>query len=110
VALWEISGRLQTEVAAELGIQPLQLRRWQWHLQGAGNAAGVGVFAADDRAGDTLAGADKASEIARLRRELARTRKHWTTRDEAQRNLFAYIEGYYNRHRIHSDLGYITPC
>ena len=27
----------------------------------------------------------------------------WTRRD-----LFAYIEGYYNRKRIHSTLGYIT--
>ena len=31
------------------------------------------------------------------------------TRDEARRDLFAYIEGYYNRQRIHSALGYITP-
>ncbi|HWL71956.1 MAG TPA: IS3 family transposase, partial [Geminicoccus sp.] len=28
---------------------------------------------------------------------------------EARRDLFAYIEGYYNRKRIHSALGYITP-
>ena len=25
------------------------------------------------------------------------------------RDLFAYIEGYYNRRRIHSAIGYITP-
>ncbi|WP_169728293.1 IS3 family transposase [Geminicoccus roseus] len=31
------------------------------------------------------------------------------TRDEARRDLFAYIEGYYNRQRIHSALGYLTP-
>jgi putative transposase len=30
-------------------------------------------------------------------------------RDAARRDLFAYIEGYYNRRRIHSALGYITP-
>jgi transposase len=29
VTLWETSGRMQTEVAAELGIRPTMLRRWQ---------------------------------------------------------------------------------
>ena len=29
--------------------------------------------------------------------------------EEARRDLFAYIEGYYNRRRIHSALGYRTP-
>jgi hypothetical protein len=32
----------------------------------------------------------------------------YSTRDAARRNLFAYIEGYYNRQRLHST-GYITP-
>ncbi|GJE12086.1 IS3 family transposase ISMdi5 [Methylobacterium longum] len=43
-----------------------------------------------------------------LKVELAHQRR-WATRDEAQRDLFAYIEGYYNRQRIHSALGYLTP-
>src|SRR5436853_7536481 len=30
-------------------------------------------------------------------------------RDTARRDLFAYIEGYYNRQRIHSGVRYITP-
>jgi transposase InsO family protein len=30
-------------------------------------------------------------------------------RDAARRDLFAYIEGYYNPQRIHSAIGYITP-
>ena len=30
-------------------------------------------------------------------------------RDAARRDLFGYIEGYYNRQRIHSAIGYITP-
>ena len=43
-----------------------------------------------------------------LKVELVHQRR-WATRDEARRDLFAYIEGYYNRRRIHSALGYITP-
>ncbi|KQO66674.1 hypothetical protein ASF22_20400 [Methylobacterium sp. Leaf87] len=35
--------------------------------------------------------------------------RRWATRDEARRDLSAYIEGYYNRQHIHSALGYITP-
>jgi transposase InsO family protein len=35
--------------------------------------------------------------------------RRWATRDEARRDLFAFLEGYYNRDRIHSTLGYITP-
>jgi putative transposase len=43
-----------------------------------------------------------------LKVELVHERR-WATWDEARRDLFAYIEGYYNRQRIHSTLGYITP-
>ena len=35
--------------------------------------------------------------------------RNWVTREEARRDLFQYIEGYYNRVRIHSALGYKTP-
>ena len=34
---------------------------------------------------------------------------NYPDRDAARRDLFAYIEGYYNRRRIHSAIGYITP-
>ena len=30
-------------------------------------------------------------------------------REAARRDVFAYIGGYYNRRRIHSAIGYITP-
>jgi putative transposase len=33
----------------------------------------------------------------------------YPTRDAARHDSFAYIEGYYNRQRLHSALGYITP-
>ena len=34
---------------------------------------------------------------------------HHATRPEAARDLFAYIEGFYNRTRRHSAIGYISP-
>jgi transposase InsO family protein len=33
----------------------------------------------------------------------------YPTRDAARHDLFVYFEGYYNRQRLHSALGYITP-
>lgn len=43
-----------------------------------------------------------------LKVELVHQRR-WLTREHARRDLFAYIEGYYNRRRIHSALSYRTP-
>ncbi len=72
VALWETSGRLQTEVAAELGIMPTMLRRWQRKLQESG--APPTSPAAKPPVSTMTSPADQASEIARLRRELDRAR------------------------------------
>jgi putative transposase len=36
-------------------------------------------------------------------------RHRFATRAEARRVLFAYIEGFYNRTRLHSSLGYVSP-
>ena len=35
--------------------------------------------------------------------------QRYPSREAAKRDLFAYIEGYYNRVRLHSALHYITP-
>ena len=43
-----------------------------------------------------------------LKTELVHHREY-LDRDTARRDLFAYIEGYYNRARIHSAIGDITP-
>jgi len=74
VALWETSGRMQTDVARELGIQPSMLRRWQVRLRGGSRpttpaAARVGALPTAPMPSP----ADQAAEIARLRRELERT-------------------------------------
>ena len=33
----------------------------------------------------------------------------YATRDQARRDLFQYIEGFYNPCRLHSALGYLSP-
>lgn len=43
-----------------------------------------------------------------LKRELAEERSYGT-RDEAEQDFFKYIELYYNRERMHSTLGYMSP-
>jgi transposase InsO family protein len=43
-----------------------------------------------------------------LKTELVHHRAYFD-HDAARRDLFAYIEGYYNRAPIHSAIGYITP-
>ena len=48
------------------------------------------------------------SFFATLQKEL--TRRHsWPTRQELQSAVFAWIEGWYNRRRLHSTLGYLSP-
>jgi len=37
-------------------------------------------------------------------------RRTFRTRDEGRREVFAFIEGWYNPHRRHSALGYETPA
>jgi transposase InsO family protein len=60
------------------------------------------------RRGNRLDNAPMESFFHTLKVELVQQRR-WATRDEARRDVFSYIEGYYNRQRIHSALGYQTP-
>ncbi len=46
--------------------------------------------------------------FATLKKELTR-RRSWPTRRELQTAAFAWIEGWYNRRRLHSTLGYLSP-
>jgi transposase len=73
VALLEGSGRPLTRVAAELGIQPSMLRAWRAVIRGEARrslarAPGAGTVAPGPSP------ADLASQNAKLKRELDRTR------------------------------------
>ena len=49
------------------------------------------------------------SFVATLKRELL-DRRSWPTREEARTAIFEFAEVFYNRHRLHSALGYRSPA
>jgi putative transposase len=60
------------------------------------------------RKGDAYDNALCEAFFATLHREVL-SRCRFRTRDEARSVLFAYLEGFYNRRRRHSALGYLSP-
>ena len=85
VALLVSSGRPLSRIASELGISPSMSRK-----------------------ANCWDNAPMESFFGTLKTELVHHREY-TDRETARRDLFAYLEGYYNRRRIHSAIGYITP-
>ena len=61
------------------------------------------------RRGNCWDNAPVESFFATLKRERVH-RRRYRTRAEARRDLFAYIEVWYNRRRLHSALGYRSPA
>ena len=59
--------------------------------------------------GDCYDNAVVESFFATLKRELMDERV-FNTRQEAEREIFAFIEIFYNRQRLHSSLGYLSPA
>ena len=68
----------------------------------------AGLRASMSRKGDCYDNAPMESFFHTLKTELVHHR-HYATRAEATRDIFAYIEGFYNRTRRHSAIGYISP-
>ena len=60
------------------------------------------------RKADCYDNAPMESFFHTLKTELVHHR-HYETRAEAKRDIFAYIEGFYNRTRRHSSIGYMSP-
>jgi transposase InsO family protein len=67
-----------------------------------------GMRASMSRAGDCYDNAPKESFWATLKKELM-SDTTFATRDQARAAIFDYIEVFYNRQRIHSSLGYLSP-
>lgn len=66
----------------------------------AGIAVSMGANALDNAVCEAF--------FATPKKELTR-RRSWPTRRELQTAVFAWIEGWYNRRRLHSTLGYLSP-
>ena len=60
------------------------------------------------RKGDCWDNAPAESFFATLKRELIHQR-NFRTRAEAKSAIFEFIESWYNRERLHSSLGYMSP-
>jgi putative transposase len=68
----------------------------------------AGLRASMSRRADCYDNAPMESFFHTLKTELVHHR-HYATREQAQRDIFAYIEGFYNHTRRHSAIGYISP-
>lgn len=67
-----------------------------------------GLCLSMSRKGNCWDNATVESFFATLKKELV-YRSRWKTRQEARRDLYEYIEVFYNRYRLHSSLGYQSP-
>jgi putative transposase len=69
-----------------------------------------GIVCSMSRKGDCWDNAPMESFFATLKGELVEAREHdYPTRDAARADVFQYLEGWYNRRRLHSGIGYLTP-
>lgn len=118
---WSISNNLRTELV----IDALEMALWRrspssgliHHSdRGAQYTAlsfgkrleEAGVVTSMGRRGSALDNAISESFVASLKTELLH-RHRFCTRAAARTAIFDYIEGFYNRQRRHSSLGYLSP-
>ncbi len=119
---WAMSGRLYAELVVNALDMALKNRRpgeglihhsdhgsqytsfaFGEHLQKAGLLGSMGTV------GDALDNAIAESFFSTLQAELLDQWK-WATRADLRLAIFDYIEVYFNRQRLHSTLGYLSPA
>ena len=67
-----------------------------------------GLTPSMSRKGNCYDNAVAESFFSTLKNELVH-HQTYATRDDASREIFAFIEGFYNRQRLHQSLGYLSP-
>jgi putative transposase len=118
---WAAADHLRSELAQRALRNALEVRRPGAGLmhhsdRGVQYACGAyrdplaahGIEASMSRKGDCYDNAAMESVFSTLKRELVH-REDYATREEAIRSLFESIEVFYDRRRIHSSLGYVSP-
>jgi putative transposase len=118
---WAMRDHMQVELASAALMMAIQQQQPQAGLihhsdRGVQYAAhayrnaltSAGITASMSRKADCYDNAPMESFFHTLKTELVHHRDY-TTRAEAQRDIFAFIEGFYNRTRLHSGIGYIAP-
>jgi putative transposase len=68
----------------------------------------AGIIPSMGRAGSALDNAISESFVSTLKCELVH-RRRFPTREAARSVVFEYLEAFYNRKRLHSSLGYMSP-
>jgi putative transposase len=118
---WSAADHLRTELPLEALGMALGLRRPQQGLvhhsdRGCQYASELyraelvarGIVCSMSRVGDCWDNAVAESFFATLKAELIH-RRPWPTKHEARLAIHDYIGGFYNPHRRHSSLGYLSP-
>ena len=118
---WSMSGRMTSELvldALEMAVGCRQPEPGLIHHSDRGGqyASAVyqralrshGMICSMSRKGDCWDNAPMESWFHTLKTELTFHENYWTW-DQAKADIFEYIEVFYNRNRLHSALGYMTP-
>jgi transposase InsO family protein len=118
---WSMSARMKARLVCDAFKMALWQRRPQAGLihhsdRGAQYASHAfrrllgtnGVRGSMSRQGDCWDNAVVESFFGSLKQERVQWR-HYQTRQEAQQDILQYIAMFYNRYRVHSTLGYISP-
>ena len=118
---WAMRDHLRTELAAAALVMATQRQRpgpGLVHHSDRGSQYASGAYrellakarmrASMSRTGNCYDNAPMESFFHTLKVELVHQCR-WATREEARRDLFSYVEGYYNRQRMHSALRYLSP-
>ncbi len=118
---WTMTEHMRTELVAD-ALQMAVVRRRpepglihhsdqgsQYVALGFGQQArDAGIAVSMGSKGDAFDNAVAESFFATIKKELVH-RQPWPNRRDLSSAVFEYIEGFYNRQRRHSTLGYLTP-